>query len=629
MTQFDLLIVGAGPAGSLAAELIAKNGAKVALFDGRPPDEPKACGGGVTAKALKAWPNLLNAVGRTIHELDLYSPSGKRLHLKLDEPFAVYSRVAFDGYLRDRARDAGAEIFAEKLSARKIKQTGNGWRVASESGEWTGSVLVGADGANSGIAKMLAGPLAPSDMEVAFGYRAPLPANGTAPTVVAFLPRWVGYAWAFPRPDHISFGIATTQDAFEHQPLDDLLWRFMVAYYQQREDAKVNFWTMDETNNETVSIRNQLRETAERYAARIPGLSATTLDSRSVCGENWALLGDAAGFADPVTGEGIYYALRSAELFAGAYLRGELSSYESGWRKDFGAELRRAAQMRRRFYGNFWGAPFTERMIEFAKGHRGVKRVLGDLVAGEQGYTDLKKKLAKSALRPLLLFVLALFLTAQSPVFAQKVRQPAEVVQAYRVCNRFQQLLAKDLDFDTAFEASFTKNPARRRAIAVFEGEFGNVDLAKVDDASLVSAFKSRMQIFFLMLPLLSPKNDQEEQQFFPPALKVIIERKAPATAEEFPSFAKQLERDAADFRAHVDQLAAKDQSIAERVRSFKEDLAKPLEIPTHIIKPLTAYSRGTVLPLNHKYYQIDSYAVIRERGQMKIIGIRFFSRLF
>jgi geranylgeranyl reductase family protein len=629
MTQFDLLIVGAGPAGSLAAELIAKNGAKVALFDGRPPDEPKACGGGVTAKALKAWPNLLNAVGRTIHELDLYSPSGKRLHLKLDEPFAVYSRVAFDGYLRDRARDAGAEIFAEKLSARKIKQTGNGWRVASESGEWTGSVLVGADGANSGIAKMLAGPLAPSDMEVAFGYRAPLPANGTAPTVVAFLPRWVGYAWAFPRPDHISFGIATTQDAFEHQPLDDLLWRFMVAYYQQREDAKVNFWNTDETNNETVSIRNQLRETAERYAARIPGLSATTLDSRSVCGENWALLGDAAGFADPVTGEGIYYALRSAELFAGAYLRGELSSYEWGWRKDFGAELRRAAQMRRRFYGNFWGAPFTERMIEFAKGHRGVKRVLGDLVAGEQGYTDLKKKLAKSALRPLLLFVLALFLTAQSPVFAQKVTQPAEVVQAYRVCNRFQQLLAKDLDFDTAFEATFTKSPARRRAIAVFEGEFGNVDLAKVDDASLVSAFKSRMQIFFLMLPLLSPKNDQEEQQFFPPALKVIIERKAPATAEEFPSFAKQLERDAADFRAHVDQLAAKDQSIAERVRSFKEDLAKPLEIPTHIIKPLTAYSRGTVLPLNHKYYQIDSYAVIRERGQMKIIGIRFFSRLF
>ena len=194
MSEFDLLIVGAGPAGSFAAELLANRGAKVALFDGRPPTAPKACGGGVTAKALKAWPTLLNAVGRTISELDLYSPSGKRLHLQLDEPFAVYSRVVFDGYLRDRARDAGARVFSEKISARKIAKLDRGWRVTSDSAEWTGRLLVGADGANSGIARMLAGPLAPSDMEVAFGYRAPLPANGAAPTVVAFLPRWVGYA---------------------------------------------------------------------------------------------------------------------------------------------------------------------------------------------------------------------------------------------------------------------------------------------------------------------------------------------------------------------------------------------------------------------------------------------------
>ncbi|HKN84344.1 MAG TPA: NAD(P)-binding protein, partial [Pyrinomonadaceae bacterium] len=119
MNSYDILIVGAGPAGSFAAELLAKDGAKVALFDGRPEGEPKACGGGVTAKALKAWPQLLNAVGRTVNELDLYSPSSKRLHLKLDEPFAIYSRIAFDCYLRDRARDAGAHVIATKISARK------------------------------------------------------------------------------------------------------------------------------------------------------------------------------------------------------------------------------------------------------------------------------------------------------------------------------------------------------------------------------------------------------------------------------------------------------------------------------------------------------------------------------
>src|SRR3989442_11692319 len=408
---FDVLIVGAGPAGSFAAERLARGGARVALFDGRTQGEPKACGGGVTAKALKAWPHLLNAVGRTVNELEMYSPSGKRLQMKLDEPFAIYSRVAFDSYLRDLARDAGAEVVFEKITQKGIKRIETGdigrdsWRLRSAVGhEWPGKMLVGADGANSAIAKRLAGPLAASDMEVAFGYRAPLPLKGDAPTVIAFLPRWVGYAWAFPRLDHISFGIATTQDAFEHKALDRLLWRFMIGYYEQREDGrdvnKRNIWqNLEEPGH--APIEKHLQTTAERYAARIPGLADKTWDQRRVCGEGWALLGDAAGFADPVTGEGIYYALRSAELVAEAFLEGRAEEYEKRWREDFGGELRRASQMRRRFYGNFFGAPFTERMIEFARGHRGIKKVLGDLVAGEQGYVGLKKKLARRALRPI------------------------------------------------------------------------------------------------------------------------------------------------------------------------------------------------------------------------------------
>jgi geranylgeranyl reductase family protein len=407
--DFDALIVGAGPAGSFAAERLAKGGARVALFDGRPEGEPKACGGGVTAKALKAWPHLLDAVGRTVNELEMYSPAGKHLHMKLDEPFAIYSRVAFDSYLRDRAKEAGANVFFEKITARGITRTESGWTLRGASGydksrerpaEWSGKILVGADGANSPIAKKLAGPLQASDMEVAFGYRTPLPETGEVPTVIAFLPRWVGYAWAFPRLDHISFGIATTQEAFEHKALDEILWQFMVGYYRQRGGDKANIWENSQKPS-VVSIEKNLRATAERYAARIPGLTDQTWNKRRACGEGWALLGDAAGFADPVTGEGIYYALRSAELFAEAFLEGRPEEYEERWREDFGAELRRASQMRRRFYGNFWGAPFTERMIEFAKGHRGIKKVLGDLVAGEQGYVGLKKKLARRALRPL------------------------------------------------------------------------------------------------------------------------------------------------------------------------------------------------------------------------------------
>lgn len=396
-----MIIVGAGPAGSFAAERLAHAGVSVALFDGRPPGEPKACGGGVTSKALKAWPHLLEAVGRTIDELDMYSPSGKHLHMKLDEPFAVYSRIAFDTFLRERAREAGAVVMADKVSGRGFKRDGERWLVTTQGGaEFTCKFFVGADGANSGIAKKLAGPLPPAEMEVAFGYRAPLPESNDAATVVAFLPNWVGYAWAFPRIDHVSFGIATTQDAFDHEALDKLLWEFMVSYYEVAQVDNLRAMKLWTNSGKRRAQIDNLRY-AERYAARIPGLAPRTWDTRKACGDRWALLGDAAGFADPVTGEGIYYALRSAELFADAFLKGKPQEYETLWRKDFGGELKRASQMRRRFYGNFWGAPFTERMIEFAKGHRGIRKVLGQLVAGDQGYVNLKKKLARSALKPL------------------------------------------------------------------------------------------------------------------------------------------------------------------------------------------------------------------------------------
>ncbi|HEX9929630.1 MAG TPA: NAD(P)/FAD-dependent oxidoreductase [Pyrinomonadaceae bacterium] len=401
ISNSEVLIVGAGPAGSFAAEILARNGVSIALFDGRAPNAPKPCGGGVTSKALKMYPQLLEAVGRQIDDLEIFAPSGKRLRLKLDEPFAIYSRSAFDSFLLRRAEKAGATIIKEKVTL--VGGENDLWKLRSHAmsgnaNEYRGAFLIAADGANSAIAKRLSGALEKSEMEVAFGYRTPLPNNERdAPTVIAFLPGFAGYAWAFPRPDHVSFGIATAQDNFDHARLDDLLWRFMLGWYRQRIEPHTNIWQdlKDDENSETLA---QLNSVAERYAARIPGLAPETLDNRKTVGENWALLGDAAGFADPVTGEGIYYALRSAEIFADCFLNKK--DYESAWRADFGRELRRASQMRRRFYGNFFGAAFTERMIQFAGLHGGVRKTLRQLVAGDQGYTNLKQKLAKRAFLP-------------------------------------------------------------------------------------------------------------------------------------------------------------------------------------------------------------------------------------
>lgn len=402
MEVFEVLIIGAGPAGSLAAEKLARAGIRVALFDGRPAAEPKACGGGVTTKALKAWPQLKEAAGRLIDEVQMYAPSGKSVQLKLSEPFAIYSRRALDNFLRERARESGANIYAERVTLNPGQAADEMWTVRNAQGEtWRGRFLLAADGANSRIARTLSGALPPAEMEVAFGYRTPLPKTDDAPTVIAFLPDWSGYAWAFPRLDHLSFGIATTQDAFDHQALDRLLWYFMINYYRARRDAKINIWSNGEQEqNDYQEVKDKLHASAERYAARIPGLSTEMWQKRRTGGDNWALLGDAAGFADPVTGEGIYYALRSAEVFAETYLKGEAAQYEQLWRADFGRELMRAARMRKRFYGTFWGAPFTDRMIELARAHPGIRRTLRELVTGDQSYLNLKSVLAQRAAWP-------------------------------------------------------------------------------------------------------------------------------------------------------------------------------------------------------------------------------------
>lgn len=417
---YDALIVGAGPAGAFAAELLARQGACVALFDGRPPSEPKACGGGVTSKGLKAYPFLLDAAARTIDEVVMYAPDGQSIKLELEEPFAVFSRRNLDMHLCERARKSGAEIFNERVTlvsaaaphkinshieAQADTDSQKLWRVGNRNGtKWRGKILVAADGANSAIAKRLAGALPNSEMEVAFGYRAPLRLSADAPTVIAFLPGYAGYAWAFPRLDHISFGIATAQSTFKHKVLDEMLWRFMLNYYRAREEgnARAHLWSFDKRGGDLTlaQLENELREIVEPYAARIPGVSPQVWAKRSVAGANWVLLGDAAGFADSVTGEGIYYALRSSELFAESFAANDICLFETKWRADFGRELRRAGEMRNRFYGTFFGAPFTERMIQLALTSRGIRRTMRELIAGEQGYLGLKRKLAIRAVVP-------------------------------------------------------------------------------------------------------------------------------------------------------------------------------------------------------------------------------------
>jgi flavin-dependent dehydrogenase len=98
---------------------------------------------------------------------------------------------------------------------------------------------------------------------------------------------------------------------------------------------------------------------------------------------------------DPITGEGIYYAFKSAEILSETLDRPDL--YQSKIQMSIGSELQRSARMYKRFYrGRFLGADFKKRTVQLAQRSRTLKAVLGNLIAGNQGYLSLKKKLLLS-----------------------------------------------------------------------------------------------------------------------------------------------------------------------------------------------------------------------------------------
>ncbi len=116
-----------------------------------------------------------------------------------------------------------------------------------------------------------------------------------------------------------------------------------------------------------------------------------------MCGEGWAVTGDSAGLVDPITGEGLYYALRSADLCAQALLDGREQEYQAALEKEILPELQLAARVSQRFYrGDVFGESVAERMVALTSQSENFRSLMSDLFAGIQGYHDLRARLYRS-----------------------------------------------------------------------------------------------------------------------------------------------------------------------------------------------------------------------------------------
>jgi flavin-dependent dehydrogenase len=360
--------VGGGPAGAFAAEKLARAGRDILLFDEKLAWE-KPCGGGLTHKAITRWPFLRDApVERNwISHCELIAPSGRRTSFQLDRQIAIFSRTTLNGLLLERARQAGAGVICERVL--NIERSGSGWNLHSAAGSYDADFVIVATGARNSLRSNLLPPLGPENFMVAAGYYIP----GTHHRVqIRFVNELHGYIWIFPRADHLAAGICGRMQGTSMAELRKLL----------------EGWLRDQR----ISL-----DGARFYAHIIPSLTADSLRNVSFAGEGWAIIGDAAGFVDAITGEGIFYALCSAELLAGALLADSPETYPALIRQDFLGELQRAARIANRFYAGSWmGGAVIERMVHLTALSPRFRDLMRDLFAGSQQYSDLRKRVYRS-----------------------------------------------------------------------------------------------------------------------------------------------------------------------------------------------------------------------------------------
>jgi geranylgeranyl reductase family protein len=297
----DVLVVGAGPAGSATAIHLARGGARVVLADRARFPRDKPCGGGLTGRALRVIPvDPSPVVERDVDRFELrlrYGATFARTHRV--PLIRMTQRRRLDAFLVEHAQAAGAQV---RQGARVTELGADETGVTARVGEVRvrASALVGADGANGIVARSVG--LADGIVRgVAMEGNAPLDAlavdqlERTAVIELATLPG--GYGWVFPKGDHANLGVGGWGS--EGPRLRDHLGRL------------ARFHGVDP------------RALTEVRGHRLPMRRLGTSPSTG----RVLLVGDAAGLVDPLSGDGMDEAFTSARLAAEAILAGDLERY--------------------------------------------------------------------------------------------------------------------------------------------------------------------------------------------------------------------------------------------------------------------------------------------------------------
>lgn len=296
----DVLILGAGPAGCAAAYDLAAAGLSVRLLDKHEFPRPKPCAGGLTMRTVSALRYSITPVIERVADdwmLGLGMHEATRMGAWPAKPMPIVAmtvRSRLDAYCLEQTKAAAGVTFERNGKVRELAPLGSegganeGWSLRTEDAHYTARYFIGADGANGVSAKLLgraAGHHARDSFAAAVEAEVPIddPLRFAMEMRLDYVPR--GYAWIFPKGDHLNVGIYARGSVKG-------LKASLVEFVRARLD--------------------QTLETRDIVGWRVP----VSGQDRAPRTDGAFLVGDAGGLAEPMFGEGIFYAIASGQAAA-------------------------------------------------------------------------------------------------------------------------------------------------------------------------------------------------------------------------------------------------------------------------------------------------------------------------
>jgi geranylgeranyl reductase family protein len=328
---YDAIVVGGGPAGANFAYHTAIDGFSILLIDARSPGDYKCCAGALSSRARKLVNPPRNVLEREIEGFLIISSENEQSYIDCHaQGGATVYRTKFDGWMMRRAQNAGAELLHGKVKRvgfeKDLAETelNNGRKYRSQ-------LLIGAFGASSTLFSQLRN----ERPKCVMGVQAEFFLEEEEITRLIgnrlefyFDPNYTkfGYVWIFPKKDGVSVGLA---DKVYSKGKMGKLWRFIKSH--------------------PIASRKLRNASSRVFSGR--SVHMALIPSRPLnktFGDHYLLIGDAAGFVNPTSGEGIYFALKSGEIASEAlkraYQRSDFTSatlswYQEKWKKMFDNEF--------------------------------------------------------------------------------------------------------------------------------------------------------------------------------------------------------------------------------------------------------------------------------------------------